>query len=180
MASNLKPWPNRAPEHEIRSIRYYLGMNYPEDIPPEMRTRKVEGDHEKPSIYFNLLTSRTEDDGQFHWYDIRTATITFFGSDGLSELEREEESMEVFAWLSEAFTRGPDGRGVVIPIRDFSDPERPLTGDYLRVESFTISRRQDLYELWTVPADISWRVSRTPVTPVGPIITSVERQYVEP
>src|ERR1044072_5864800 len=100
MPSNLGVWPNRAIEHEIRSLRWYLGHNYPGD-PPEIRYR--EQIFSRPSIFINLIRSRVEQDGQFHFYTIRLLAVTFYGSDDLNGYEREEESMIIFDWFSTTF-----------------------------------------------------------------------------
>lgn len=93
---------------------------------------------------------------------MRTVAVTYFGSSDkdLTAARRHNEMFIVTDWLTEALTRGPGIHGPGIPIYDFSTETPVNTNDWIEVESATVEPLMDQFNLWTIPVDLRYGVTR--------------------
>jgi hypothetical protein len=154
----VDPWPADALIHEMYSLRKWL-LSYPL-APRTVAAREIEGDFERPMIRITPLTNRVQNLGRFRFNMVRTCTITFFGSTEESGKDLHAEAYGAGDWMARIFGRDGAYQGPVVRIYDFStSPEIPTTGwIFFDTNTITVSIRQDQYGLWTVPADVTYRV----------------------
>ena len=177
--AGIKAWPNSSSQHELRSIRRALALsNY---TPDELRITEIEQAFRRPMIQLTMLNQRVENRSMHDFSVIKNIACTFFGSstDNLDDDRRHFEALQVADYLAEFFGRGT-GLGVhgpLIPIYDFSLNEPALTGDWMEIDSATVTTSKDEFGLWMTPVDVRYAVSRDEV-PVdeapGVIILNIE------
>ena len=181
MDYNIKPWPRTSTLHELNSIVLFLS-NYVH-APPEMRIREIESAFRRPMIQVSLLSQRVVNRSQFDFSVVKTATVTYFGSQDITEEQRHNEAWIASDWLAEAFGRGYGVHGPIIPIYDFHLDPPDQTTEWIEVESATAEPVLDQFNLWTVPIDLRYAVSRPEaeyspetnlINPNGTLITDIK------
>jgi len=176
----IDQWPQDSLRHELLSIAKFLDQYV--FAPNEIRTKEIEGSFMRPMIQLTLVNSTVNNRSQYDFSVVRNIVCTYFGS--LSEDkpidERANEASRVHDWLTEVFARG-NHRGPIIPIYNFAADPPASTEDWIEIETAVVELRPDKFNLWTVPAEIRYAVSRDEAESeqvTGTTISSVERRII--